>query len=177
MNWDGKMNMGKLFALRPNGSLDVLDEGLTIPNGMGWNKTEDTFFMIDTGHQKMYAYDFDKESGRLANKRIFKTFKHDEYPDGMAIDANDHFWIAIWDGARIIRLNQYGEELERIDLPVQYPTSCCFGGDGLKKLYISTSTLLLKETRINQHKDGKVLVFETSMKGKPERRFANFNKF
>lgn len=49
--------------------------------------------------------------------------------------------MAFWDGARVECLSPEGEVLRGIALPVQRPTTCCFGGDDLKRLYITSAAV------------------------------------
>lgn len=56
----------------------------------------------------------------------------------------------MWDGWCVIRFNPAGEEILRIQLPVQRPTNCTFGGDDLKVLYITTASVGLSEAEIEK---------------------------
>ena len=38
----------------------------------------------------------------------------------------------------------------RVELPVQRPTSCCFGGEDLQNLYITSASLGLSEEEIQK---------------------------
>lgn len=59
--------------------------------------------------------------------------------DGMTIDKEGNLWIAHCEGGAIVCYNpNTGKELQRVNLPVNRPTSCTFGGPGLKTLYITT---------------------------------------
>ena len=48
-------------------------------------------------------------------------------------------WVAMFEGARVLRLSARGELLRTIPLPVQCPTMPCFGGPDLRTLYITTA--------------------------------------
>jgi sugar lactone lactonase YvrE len=60
-------------------------------------------------------------------------------PDGAAVDVEGAYWVAMFEGARLLRLSPQGEVLQTLALPVQCPTMPCFGGDDLRTLYITTS--------------------------------------
>lgn len=172
MEWDGADNMGKLFRLDADQSWHLLEENIHITNGMGWNPNKDKFFMIDTLRHMMYAYDYQIETGDISNKRAFIQFSQDEFPDGMTIDSEGGFWVALWGGSKIVHFNMVGERLEEINLPVTHPTSCCFGGKDLKNLFITTSKLLLSE---KERKDnplaGRLFKVETNTVGQIEPRY------
>ncbi|MDC6367322.1 MULTISPECIES: SMP-30/gluconolactonase/LRE family protein [Flavobacteriaceae] len=170
MHWDGKNGFGSLIRFSPNGKYDIIESNHTIPNGMGWNNDRDTFFMVDTGHHCIYAFDF--VEGELSRKRVIKKFKNDEHPDGMAIDSKDHFWIAMWGGAKIVHLDEKANYVEEIGLPVKYPTSCCFGGENKKQLFITSSRLPLDKSELeNDLLSGSCFVIQTEHTGKTEYRF------
>ncbi len=173
MNWEGKEGYGKFFRFNSDGRYDILEQNHCIPNGMGWNMKMDTFFMIDTGHHCIYSFNYIKDSGQLQDKKVFKQFGSNEHPDGMAIDSQNHFWIAMWGSSKIIHLDEKGMFVEEIPLPVKYPTSCCFGGEQLNLLFITSSRLLLNEAeRVRDTLSGNNFILETSHRAQKEYRFA-----
>ena len=48
---------------------------------------------------------------------------------------------AFWDGWCPRRLSPQGECLQMIELPVQRPTSCAFGGPRLGQLYVTSASI------------------------------------
>ena len=55
--------------------------------------------------------------------------------------------------------NKTGKLISKIELPVSYPTMCCFGGQKLDKLYVSTSKRMLLDNDIkNEPLAGKTLI-------------------
>lgn len=71
--------------------------------------------------------------------QVIKIPKEDGIPDGMCIDKDGMLWIALAEGGAIACYDpSNGREIHRIKLPVRRPTSCTFGGPGLKTLYITT---------------------------------------
>lgn len=172
MQDDGAKSIGKLYCVDTDLTVTVMDENLYVPNGMGWSLDERTFFMIDTGQHCIFSYRYNRNTGELSDKKIFKQFEEDVHPDGMCIDANGNFWIAMWEGSRIEVLDHRGDFLRKIDLPVTHPTSCCFGGSTLEDLYITTSQLMLTpEQKAEQPLAGKTLFIYNAGQGKIEPRF------
>ncbi|WP_194766893.1 SMP-30/gluconolactonase/LRE family protein [Tamlana sp. I1] len=167
MEWNGKREKGALYRLDTDHSIHLIEERLTIPNGMGWNKANTTFYMIDTEQHCMFAYDYSMNTGALSNKRIHVQFNNNEFPDGMTIDVNDHFWIALWGGGKIVHLDEKGKKIKDIILPVPYPTSCCFGGPNLDHLLITSSRLVMSAEDILKYPlSGRNLLIKTDSKGK-----------
>ena len=60
-------------------------------------------------------------------------------PDGAAVDAEGAYWVAMYEGQRLLRLSARGELLADLALPVRCPTMPCFGGPDLKTLFITTA--------------------------------------
>ena len=61
------------------------------------------------------------------------------YPDGSAVDRDGYLWNAEWDGARIVRYRPDGAVDRVIAMPTVRPTGCCFGGDDMRTLYVTTT--------------------------------------
>jgi xylono-1,5-lactonase len=172
MTFDGKENRGNLYSVDATHQLRHLEHALFIPNGMGWSPNGDTFFLTDTNAHLIYAYDYDLASGSIANKRRFIEFPSNEFPDGFAMDSEGGFWIAMWGGGALHRYDHNGRKVDLIDLPVQYPTSCCFGGKDRSTLFVTSSRLMLPRDESAEHSvAGKMLRIETGVAGLPQHRF------
>ncbi len=87
---------------------------------MAWSLNQQTFYFIDTPSYEVVAYDYDKNTGSISNKRtIIKIAKEEGFPDGMTIDSEGMLWIANWDGWQVTRWNPAtGEKIVAIKLPV-----------------------------------------------------------
>jgi sugar lactone lactonase YvrE len=156
---------GNLYVLENNFSVAKKIEGVTISNGMAWSSDHKTFYYTDTPTFEIAAYDYDKSTGNINNKRIIiKIPKEDGCPDGMTIDNEGMLWIAHWDGWQITRWNpDTGEKLYHIPLPVSRVTSCAFGGNNLNNLYItSASTGLTADELQKQPLAGSLFVVRNS---------------
>lgn len=172
MEWNGLENKGKLFRLNTDHSWNVLEENIHITNGMGWNPKKDTFFLIDTNRHTVYAYDYDMGAGNISNKRAYIQFEDTEFPDGMTIDSEGGFWIALWGGGKLVHFDKLGNKIEDIEVPVSHPTSCCFAGTDLKTLIISTSKLPLSDKeRIENPLAGSLFKIETNTVGQIQPRY------
>ncbi len=172
MEYDGANNTGKLYRLNHDHTWDILEENIFITNGMGWSPDGKTFYMIDTNKNVMYSYDYDLEYGTITNRKDHITWPDNEFPDGMTIDAEGGFWVAMWEGHKISHFNASGKWIEDIPLPVKHVTSCCFGGEDLQTLFITTSKLNLSKTeRAENPMAGCCFKVETNIKGQMETRY------
>jgi sugar lactone lactonase YvrE len=153
--WFGSMcpgkSQGSLYRYDPDGSLHVMERGLAISNGLGWSPDGKRFYLTDSAVQKIYVYDFDDVKGDISNRRVFVDLAGESFfPDGLAVDCEGYVWSAMWDGWCVIRYSPLGEEVLRVELPVQRPTSCCFGGEDLRRLYITSASVGLSEEEIQK---------------------------
>ena len=134
MSLSEEPNAGNVYVLENKLAHTKTIEDVTISNGMAWSLDHQTFYYIDTPTLEIEAYDYEKATGHISNKRtIINIDEKEGYPDGMTIDNECMFWIAHWDGWQVTRWNpNTGEKLYRIKLPVAKVTSCTFGGENLE---------------------------------------------
>ncbi len=132
---------GSLYRIDSNLKPEVQLKNLTISNGMAWTKDQKTFYFIDTPTRKIQEYSFDAETGEIEFKRIAIEIPEDlGFPDGMCIDQKGMLWVAHYGGSGVYRWNpKSGDLLDKIELPVPHVTSCCFGGENLDLMLISTA--------------------------------------
>lgn len=156
--WAGTMALSEESEA---GSVHVVDHDLsvtkkidsvTISNGMAWSADHKTLYYIDSPSFKVVAYDYDIQTGEIANKRtVIKVIAEDGCPDGMTIDTEGMLWIAHWDGWQVTRWNpETGEKLFYFKLPVGRVTSCTFGGEDLTDLYITSAKIGLTEEALGK---------------------------
>jgi sugar lactone lactonase YvrE len=176
--WFGTMSTAgpeaSLYRYDPDGSLQVMETGLTVSNGLGWSPDGGTFYLTDSPAQVIYAYDFEPASGRLRNRRILVDLRGQVFfPDGLAVDREGCLWSAMWDGWCVIRFDAGGREMLRVPMPVQRPTCCAFGGAGLATLFITTAAVGLSEQEIERSfHSGDLFALDAPVKGFAANRFA-----
>lgn len=145
--WSGTLSTlftegaGSLYRIGPNLSPEVQLKNLTISNGMAWTADQQTFYFIDTPTKKIQEFAFDPESGAIEFRRIAVEISEGlGFPDGMCIDREGMLWVAHYAGAGVYCWNpESGELLDKIELPVPHVTSCCFGGENLDLMLITTA--------------------------------------
>lgn len=131
--------LGQLYRFTPQGKAETVLTGLGIPNGMAWSADGRTMYFINTPSGGVDAMDYDPDTGAVGNRRRVVSVTGGG-PDGMTIDAEDRLWVAVWGGSQVRRYDpQSGEQLAAVDVPARAVSSCCFGGEDLQTLYITTS--------------------------------------
>jgi sugar lactone lactonase YvrE len=124
----------------------------TIANGLAWSPDASTVYWTDTTVHTIRAWDWNADSNVMTQGRVFRQWPgkpagwkpgdtgYGGRPDGAAVDVQGNYWVAMFEGARIIKLSPAGEILAEIPLPAQCPTMPCFGGVDLKTLYVTTAS-------------------------------------
>lgn len=153
--------------------LTHLESGLNISNGLGWSPDNRSFYLTDSPLQTIFAYDFDEETGSIGDRRVLIDLTHESFfPDGLTVDSEGCLWVAMWDGWCVVRFDPTGAEMGRIQLPIQRPTSCTFGGKTLNQLYITSASVGLSEAEIEtSFWSGDLFCVETNVQGLPSHRF------
>lgn len=178
--WAGTMDdgltchSGGLFRLDPDLGCRRMADGIGISNSLAWSPDDRVMYFADTLDRTIYRYDFDIETGAIANRRVFAT-THDRpgNPDGSTIDAEGYLWNAEWDGWAVVRYAPDGRVDRVIELPVQKPTSCMFGGPDLATLYVTSAVWDLSGAALaRQPLAGGLFAIDVGVRGLPEPRFA-----
>lgn len=166
---DASPDQGALYRLDTDGALEEIENGFHICNGLGWSPDSRRFYLADSGRRQIYVYEYDLATGTLSNKLVFATFSDSEgMPDGLAIDAEGHIWCAMWDGWAIKRFAPDGRLDRTIGLPVPRPTSCSFGGQDMKTLYVTTARIRLSATQLAAAPlSGSILALQVEIAGAP----------
>jgi sugar lactone lactonase YvrE len=165
---------GSLYRLDPDLSLHTMETCVGVSNGIGWSPDNRLMYFTDSPLRMIYVYDFDAASSAIENRRPFiHTPDEKGAPDGLAVDSEGFIWSARWGGGKITRYDPDGRVDREIRLPVQYPTSCAFGGPLLDELYITSAwTALSEEKRIQQPLAGDLFRLRVGVKGVKEPKFA-----
>lgn len=144
-----------LYALdaRSGGALalEVKAGGAVTGNGLAWSPGADTLYWSDTPGHTLRAWDWDAHANRLSRERILRQWPakpagwdsrqggYGGRPDGAAVDSEGNYHVAMFEGARLLKLSSVGDILAETAVPAQCPTMPCFGGPDLKTLYLTSA--------------------------------------
>lgn len=174
--WIGSMHKecipeaGNLYCIDQRLKSHIKIPATTISNGMAWSSDNKTFYYIDSPTYTVYAYDFDIENSSIFNRKsIINIPKRFGAPDGMCIDAEGMLWIAHWGGSCVRRWNpETGEVLEKVEVEALNVTSCCFGGENLDTLFITTARIGLTQSQLKEFpSSGGLFACRPGVKGTP----------
>ena len=163
---DARPEMGSLYQRDVDGSVRTLFGGVTISNGLAWSADGDRMYYVDSGLQAIDVMDYDPESGNASQRRRWVDVPEGAgTPDGIAIDAEDCLWVALWGGGRVRRYAPTGAVIAEIELPVPQVSACGFGGSDLGQLFITTAAVGRKPDEKAGPLDGAVFVADPGCRG------------
>jgi sugar lactone lactonase YvrE len=174
MDKDERKPTGSLYSFDGKSVSKILSD-ITVSNGMTWSPAHETFYYIDTPTREVRAFDYDLDTGAIANPRVAVYVPEGlGWPDGMTSDMQGNLWVAMWGGAKVTRWNpNTGELLEQIPIPALNVSSCVFGGRNMNELYLTSARKGLDEAALKQYPlTGGVFRLETKVEGMPTFAFA-----
>ena len=130
---------GCLYRFDSEGRVEILEEAIGIANTLAWSPDLTRFYFGDSLKNALFMYDYDPDSGTIADKRTFYVEPGLGVADGSAIDVDGCLWNARWDGGAVIKITPQGTLDQIVELPLPRPTSCCFGGPDLKTLFVTSA--------------------------------------
>lgn len=136
---------GRLYRLDTDGTITTLLEGIGCSNGMGFTPDRKGFYYTDSAKREISLFDYDQETGEIANQRIFARVEGEASPDGMTVDTEGGVWSARWDGGMVVRYDSEGRETHRISFPAKKVTSVIFGGPSYSDLYFTSACMGSRE--------------------------------
>ncbi len=151
---DGRAD-GFLFVLRPDGSSQIVAEGLKFPNGLALAEDERALYCAQTSAADVLRFDilpgarlgpgerYGPVLGRL-QRAGEPAVDHNElgYTDGIGFDAEGHLWVCLPAANKVVAISPNGTVQTVIHDPggavVNHPTNVTWGGAGLTDLYIGS---------------------------------------
>jgi len=160
--WAGTVNEAKdranavLYCLDARGGRDPvltrMANEATTANGLGFSPDGRTLYWADTASHAVRAWDWEPQSNVMSAPRVFARFdgkpegwasdaalRYGGRPDGATVDAAGDYWVAMFEGAQLLRFTPAGEQVEALTVPAQCPTMPCFGGDDLRTLFVTSA--------------------------------------
>jgi sugar lactone lactonase YvrE len=172
MAFDFAEGAASLYRIGASGVERML-EGLTISNGLGWSPDAETMYFIDSGNGRVDCFDFRSETGAIDNRRAFTEPLDGAMPDGLTVDREGGVWVAFHGSGSVRRFSANGELTAVVELPVSQVTSCCFGGEELGQLFITTAAWKMSEAELRaQPLAGSIFVCSPGVGGSSANRFA-----
>ncbi len=171
--WAGSMahdftpDAGSLYRVDRDGRVTRVLDGVTIANGPAFDAAGTTMYFTDTARGRIDRFKVDAESGALIDRTLFiQMTGGSESPDGMAIDVEDHVWVAVWGAAEVRRYGPDGSLAETMPVPTRQPSSVCLVGRDDPQMFVTTAAEGLKDEFA-----GALFSMPASVRGRPADEF------
>lgn len=152
---EGRSDDQQLLRVSPDGTVELLREGLSLSNGLAFT-ADGTLFHVDTWVKKISAL----RDGEW--QIVLDDFEG--YPDGITIDADDCLWVAEYGAGRVQRFTLDGDLLETVTIDTVEATCPGFLPEGLA---ITSGAESAKDANA-----GAIWIATVDAKGRPENRWA-----
>jgi gluconolactonase len=157
-----------VYRVDPDGAVERIVEPPAIerPNGIAVAPDDSELYVVDSnnapgGNRKLWAFRLDG-AGRPHDQRLVWDFAPGRGGDGVEVAADGTLFVCA--GIRSPRspsetvlyppgvylLSAAGEAIERIPVPEDVISNCCFGGDNLRTLFITCGRTLYSVDRVRR---------------------------
>ncbi|MEV7608595.1 SMP-30/gluconolactonase/LRE family protein [Microbacterium sp. NPDC089320] len=158
----------ELLLVVEGGAARVIDDDLTLSNGLAWSADGRTLYSVDTLRRRIHVREYDPATGDVGARRVLTEFADGGYPDGLTVDETGDLWVAMWGDGCVLRLSPEGAVVSRVDLPVPHVSCPTFAGDDLDVLVITTATEgMTAEQRASHPLAGRLFTARPGVRGLP----------
>jgi sugar lactone lactonase YvrE len=168
MTYDAVPGQGALYRADADGTVTLMMDGLTIPNGPAFSADGTTMFIADSARGIVLRIPVGA-TGALAEPTTIVDLAEGS-PDGMTVDTDGNLWVAIWGCGEVHHYTSDGDLLRRIRVPARQPTAPCLGGPDGRRLFITTASRGLAAPDLEQ--SGSIFAIDVAAPGVPAYAFA-----
>jgi sugar lactone lactonase YvrE len=148
MSLDGRERSESLYRLDGSGGIEVVDNGLTLSNGLGWAPDGRTLYHIDSVPGIVWSRRYDPGTGALGERRQCLRVE-DATPDGLCVDTAGNLWLAMWGAGQVRCFDPAGEQVATVEVAAPHTSSVAFVGQKRDRLLITTAREDLTEDQLN----------------------------
>ena len=127
---------GEIWRIDGEGEAVELFGGIEWANGIGFSPDHRTIYACDYACGEVLAHAL-TENGEATERRVFARSPSGE-ADGLAVDSEGAVWVALGSGGSVGRFLPDGSLDHELDVPADFVSSICFGGEDLRDVYITT---------------------------------------
>ncbi|MFC0541373.1 SMP-30/gluconolactonase/LRE family protein [Kutzneria chonburiensis] len=133
---------GRIFTWTAAEGPEVAAEDVWFPNGMVITGNELVVNESTADRTSVFRIQSD---GMLHRDRVL--VEAGPFPDGLAMDADGSYWIALFGGGKFVHVSVGGDVLEEIDTGGRIAVACAFGEGSLYLCTAETTMADLREGR------------------------------
>jgi sugar lactone lactonase YvrE len=154
---------GVIFRTCPDGFTEPAIRGIHIANSLAMSPDRKRLYLADTKKQVIWCFD----PNDLSRREVFVDLEgYPGGPDGSAVDEEGFLWNAHWGRWQVVRYAPDGTVDRVIEVPVEQPSACAFGGPDLATLFITSAWEdLSDDARARQPLAGSLFAIEPGVRG------------
>ncbi len=133
---------GYLHLIDLDGSSRVLASGILLSNGLAVSQDGRALYHSDSLTHQVWRYERSEDGSGNVSIGPRQPFAElpEGIPDGLALSTDGAVWVAVAHGGCVLVFEPDGTRRERIGIPRPMVSSLCFGGEGLRDLYVVTGS-------------------------------------
>ena len=148
-------------------TVTVLDDGLTISNGLVWSADGTVMYSVDSIPGIVFKRSYDATTGACGEREEWLRFA-DGLPDGACLDVHGNLWVAAWGTGQIRCFQPDGAQIATVDVDAPLTTSVAFVGVDRDLLLITTARDELTQEQLAAHPDsGRLFIADVGVAGQP----------
>lgn len=169
MGKNGEPGQGSLYRWY-RGELRKLDGGLTVPNGLCFDRERRLAYYADSAANTIYKVALDAQTGwpESAREVHLELVEDQLIPDGAVVDVQGNMWTSLWDASRTQCYTPQGEARGALKAPIIRTTCPAFGGDDFTDMYVTTAAVGLEDAADAVVPNGVTLVYRNAVQGGAE---------
>jgi sugar lactone lactonase YvrE len=173
---DGRENGEFLWRISESGAVTVIDNDLTLSNGLGWSPDGRVLYSVDTVPGIVWQRNYDSVTGAIGTRSRLLHIS-DGSPDGLCLDTDGNLWIAIWGQGEVRCYSPTGSQLATILVAAPNVSSVAFIGPDLDILLITTASEELSNSQLAEYPDsGRLFTCRPGSTGLPVPSWSGFRE-
>lgn len=167
-----KQPVAALYRVHPDGRCARVGNPVKVSNGLAFSPDTQWVYHSDSRGGQVLRYPFDRQRETVGAAQVWVEMQPGwGRPDGAAVDRQGAYWSCGIDAGCINRFSPEGRLIEVVRLPVSHPTMCCFGGDDLQTLFVTSLVPQAGHDPRQYPAAGRLFCFRTEVAGLPANRF------
>ena len=172
MSLDGREGTERLYRLDGTGAVEVIDDGLTLSNGLGWSPDGHTLYHVDSVPGVIWSRTYDPESGAVGPRRMHLRVD-DGTPDGLCVDTDGHLWVAVWGAGQVRCFDAAGRQVTTVEVAAPHTSSVAFVGPARDNLLITSARADLSAAELDAcPQSGHLFLADVGANGAPTHAWA-----
>jgi sugar lactone lactonase YvrE len=165
---DDRRGEERLYRIDAAAAVSVVDEGLTLSNGIAWSPDGGTMYQVDTVPGVVWRRSYDPETGAMGPREDWLTDIAGGAPDGLCTDADGNVWLAVHGAGEVRAYTPDGEWFATVTVDAPYTTKPGFVGPDLDRLLITTARDGLTPEQVERYpSSGKLFLADVGARGLP----------